>query len=176
MSKYYDTTKDFRYIVRDETEQSIKDLGIDRANFHEVGKLDYERIIKQFYYTFIDYKNHPTIHLHYVWLHFREDLEHRLCAQQGIDVEDWHEFFQMIDSDIIPKENRPAEYWLINDCSWVYEGKLPEILRVLEDVVMAEDFYILPKREKFDWVVCYCGDGDSLVIYYNRKKARGNGL
>lgn len=168
MAKYSDDGKDFRYMVRDETEQSIKDLGIDRANFHEVGKLDYERVIKQFYYTFIDYENHPNIHLHYVWLHFRKDLDYKLGAQHGFDVTDWCEFIQTI-NNLIPKENRPAEYFVINDCGWVYEGKLPEILRILEDVVMAEDFYILPKREKFDWVVCYCEDGDSLVMYYNRK-------
>lgn len=172
MAKYSDSSKDFRYTVRDETEQSIKDLGIDRANFHEVGKLDYERVIKQFYYTFIDYKNHPDIHLHYVWLHFRKGLEHKFCAQHGYHVNDWCKFIHMIDSEIIPKENRPAEYYLINDCAWVYEGKLPEILRVLEDAGMLEDFYILPKREKFDWVVCYCGDGDSLVIWKVRENGR----
>ena len=86
MVKYSDIEKDFRYMVRDETEQSIKDFKIDRANFREVGKLDYERIIKQFYYTFIDYKNYPDIHLHYVWLRFREDLEHKLCAQFGYHI------------------------------------------------------------------------------------------
>ena len=165
MAKYSDSERRYRYEVRNEAERSIKDLNIDRANFHEVGKLDYERIIKQFYYTFIDYEHYPQIHLSYLWLHFREDLTYSGHLQNGIGANNWVEFIGKID-EIIPKENRPAEYYYINDSGWVYEGKLPEIMRVLEDCSnMVEDFYILPKREKFDWVLCYCGDGDSMGLY-----------
>lgn len=165
MSKYSDNDRRYRYELRNEAEQSIKDLNIDRANFHEVGKPDYERIIKQFYYTFIDYEHYPGIHLSYLWLHFREDLTYSGHLQNGIGTNDWVEFVGKID-EIIPRENRPAEFYYINDSGWVYEGKLPEIMRVLEDCSnMVEDFYILPKREKFDWVLCYCGDGDSMGIY-----------
>lgn len=165
MAKYSDNERQYRYDLRNEAEQSIKDLNIDRANFHEVGKLDYERIIKQFYYTFIDYEHYPQIHLSYLWLHFREDLTYSKHSQNGFGSNDWTEFVGQID-EIIPKENRPAEFYYINDSGWVYEGKLPEIMRVLEDCSnLVEDFYILPKREKFDWVLCYCGDGDSMGIY-----------
>ena len=165
MSKYSDNDKRYRYELRNETEQSIKDLNIDRANFHEVGKLDYEKIIKRFYYTFIDYEHYPEIHLSYLWLHFRDGLTHSGYVQNGIHTKDWIEFIRRID-EIIPQENRPAEFYYMNDSGWVYEGKLPEIIRVLEDVSnLVEDFYILPKREKFDWVLCYCGDGDSMSLY-----------
>lgn len=120
--------RSLRYEVRDEAEQSIKDLCIDRANFHEG----------------LRYTGH---------------------IQNGVDTADWTEFVSNIDK-LVPKENRPNEYYYINDCGWVYEGKLPEIMRVIGDCsARIEDFYILPKRERFDWVVCYCGDGDSMGIY-----------
>ncbi len=168
MSGYGSAERGFRYDVRDEAEQSIKDLKIDRANFHEAPKTEWERVIKRFYYTFIDYKNHPKIHLEYLWLHFRDDLLYIGHIQNGFGADDWTEFVGNIDG-LIPKENRPAEYYYINDQGWVYEGKLPEIIAVLGDCSgMIEDFYILPKREKFDWVVCYCGDGDSMGIYMRK--------
>ena len=165
MYKYSDNDRQYRYELRNETEQSVKDLNIDRANFHEVGKLDYEKVIKRFYYTFIDYEHYPEVHLSYLWLHFREGLKHSDYVQNGFHTKDWVEFIGKID-EMIPKENRPAEFYYMNDSGWVYEGKLPEIMRVLEDASnLIEDFYILPKRERFDWVLCYCGDGDSMSLY-----------
>ena len=164
MSKYSDTEQRSRYMVRTEAEQSIKDLNIDRANFREVSKTEWERIIKQFYYTFIDHEHNPKIQLGYVWLKFREGLHYAGRIQYGFDITDWEEFVGKID-ELIPKKNRPAEYYYINDSGWVYEGKLSEIIRVLGDCSgLVEDFYILPKRERFDWVVCYCGDGDCMSI------------
>lgn len=165
MSKYSDEERRFRYKVRNEAEQSIKDLNIDRANFHEAPKTEWESVIKRFYYTFIDYEKFPKIHLDYLWLHFRPELTYTGHIQNGIHTADWIEFVGKIDG-LIPKDDRPAEYYYINDCGWVYEGKLPEIIQILGDCSgMVEDFYILPKRERFDWVVCYCGDGDSMGIY-----------
>lgn len=164
MSKYSDTEQRIRYMVRNEAEQSIKDLNIDRANFHEVPKTEWERIIKRFYYTFIDREYNSKIQLGYVWLKFREGLHYAGRIQYGFDITDWEEFVGKID-ELIPKKNCPAEYYYINDSGWVYEGKLPEIIRVLGDCSgLVEDFYILPKRERFDWVVCYCGDGDCMSI------------
>lgn len=163
-----DIERRFLYDVRDEAEQSIKDLHIDRANFREAPKTEWERVIKRFYYTFIDYENHPTIHLNYLWLRFRPEW-HFSGRLQYVHTTDymggWERFVGKID-ELIPKENRPAEYYYINDSGWVYEGKLPEIIRVLGDCSgLVEDFYILPKRGRFDWAVCYCGDGDCMGIY-----------
>ncbi len=165
MSKFSDAERSFRYEVRIEAEQSIKDLNIDRANFREAPKNEWESVIRRFYYTFIDYKTSPNIHLSYLWLKFRPELAYTGHIQNGFDIADWTKFVGKID-ELIPKENRPAKYYYINDCGWVYEGKLPEIIQILSDCSsMAEDFYILPKRAEFDWVVCYCGDGDSMGIY-----------
>lgn len=162
---YGDNERGFRYEVRNETEQSIKDLRIDRKNFRETPKNEWERVIKRFYYTFIDYEKYPKIHLEYLWLHFRPELRYEGHIQYGVHTADWTAFVKKID-ELIPKENRPAEYYYINDWGWVYEGRLPEIIRILGDCsAKIEDFYILPKREKFDWVVCYCDDGDSMGIY-----------
>lgn len=165
MYKYSDEERRFRYEVRNEAEQSVKDLNIDRASFHEAPKIEWERVIKRFYYTFIDYQKYPKIRLNYLWLHFRSELTYTGHIQNGIHTASWTEFVGKLD-ELIPKSDRPAEYYYINDCGWVYEGKLPEIIKILGDCSsMVEDFYILPKREKFDWVVCYCGDGDSMGIY-----------
>ena len=163
--------KSLRAMVRDEAEQSIKDLHIDRRNFREVPKTEWERVIKRFYYTFIDYENYPKIHLNYLWLHFRDDLRYTGHLQNGVHTSDWTEFVEKI-NELIPKENRPSEYYYLNDAGWVYEGKLPEIIQILGDCSgMVEDFYILPKRERFDWVVCYCGDGDGMGIYLRDQNA-----
>lgn len=164
MSRYSDEIREFRYEVRDEAEQTVKNLNIDRANFHEAPKNEWENVIKRFYYTFIDYKKHPEITLKYLWLHFRDDLVYS-HIQHWYNIGDWEEFVGYIDK-LIPKKDRPNEYYYINDCGWVYEGKLPEIIKVLGDCTgRVEDFYILPKRERFDWAVCYCGDGDCMGIY-----------
>lgn len=163
MSKYVDMSQRFRYEVRNEAEQSIKDLNIDRANFHEAPKTEWERIIKRFYYTFMDREYNQEIQLAYLWLKFREGLHYTERIQYGFDITDWTEFVGKLD-ELIPKENRPAEYYYINDGGWVYEGKLPEIISVLGDCGLVGDFYILPKREKFDWVVCYCEDGDCMSM------------
>lgn len=160
--------RSLRYDVRDETEQSIKDLNIDRANFREVPKNEWESVVKRFYYTFIDYERFPLKSfdsLGYLWLKFREGLHYTGHIQNGVNTKVWKEFVGKIDV-LIPKENRPREYYYINDCGWVYEGRLHEIIQVIGDcTARIEDFYILPKRERFDWVVCYCGDGDSMGIY-----------
>lgn len=84
MSKYSDEERRFRYEVRNEAEQSVKDLNIDRATFHEAPKNEWERVIKRFYYTFIDYEKHPKIHMHYLWLHFRENLIYTGHIQNGV--------------------------------------------------------------------------------------------
>ena len=165
MALYGDRARNFRYEVRNEAEQSVKELNIDRANFHEAPKNEWESVIKRFYYTFIDREYSSKITLNCLWLRFRSDLCYTGHIQNGIHTADWTEFVGRIDG-LIPKEDRPREYYYINDLGWVYEGKLPEIIQVLGDCSnMIEDFYILPKRERFDWVVCYCGDGDSMGIY-----------
>ena len=142
MSKYIDRERRYRYVVRNEAEQSVKDLNIDRANFHEAPKTEWERIIKRFYYTFIDHEHNPKIQLAYVWLKFREELHYMERIQYGVDTKDWEEFVGKLD-ELIPKKNRPAEFYYINDSGWVYEGKLSEIIRVLGDCSgLVEDFYI----------------------------------
>lgn len=164
MLRCSDEIREFRYEVRDEAEQTVKDLNIDRANFHEAPKNEWENVIKRFYYTFIDYKKYPEITLNYFWLRFRDDLVYS-HTQHWYHNGDWEEFLGYIDK-LIPKKSRSNEYYYINNCGWVYEGKLPEIIKVLGDCTgRVEDFYIIPKRKRFGWAVCYCGDGDCMGVY-----------
>ena len=49
-------TKPLRYWSRIEIEEIIKEKNIDRTRFYEYSKNKYDKIIKNFYYSFVDYK------------------------------------------------------------------------------------------------------------------------
>ncbi len=149
--------------IRQEIETIIKQENIDRNNFKETSKFEYQKVIHKFYYTFYDYKKcyrnpkpDSDIDLSYFWLHFREELKH----SKSIICGDWDKIIESIDT-LIPQTC--DFYYLILDYGWVYEGKLKKIKKVLANTdFRLQDFYILPKRNKFNWVVCYCEDGDCL--------------
>ncbi|GEM_PF-5056252 len=98
MLKFSDAERSFRYEVRIETEQSIKNLNIDRANFREAPKNEWKSVIRRFYYMFIDYKTSPNIHLSYLWLRFRPELTYTGHIQNGCDTADRTGFVGNIDS------------------------------------------------------------------------------
>ena len=58
--------EEFRYEKRNEIENIIKENNIDRDIFREVGKLDYEKVIKRLYYTFCNYQKYPEIQISYM--------------------------------------------------------------------------------------------------------------
>ena len=65
--------KPFRYWIRDEIEEIIKEENIDRKRFYEASKNNYQSIINKFYYSFIDYEDkrkHDFTELSYLWLIF----------------------------------------------------------------------------------------------------------
>lgn len=162
MKKYSDESRKVRYEARNEIEQIIKDGNIDRKNFKETAKNEYEKVIRKFYFTFCDHQNHPGIHLNYVWLGLRKEL----MSDKPVRCGNWEEYIDGIDK-LIPENPKCGEYYLMTNYGWVYTGKLKEIKKVLKEATAAcfDDFYILPKKHEFDWVICHCDDGDCMVKY-----------
>ncbi len=150
--------KPYRYWIRDEIEQIIKEGKIDRSRFYEYSKNSYNEIIWKFYYGFIDYKKHPKVSLEYCWLHFRENDLQMLGRLSTRNCE-WADFLNSIRS-IMPEEHM---YYLILSQGWVYEGCAEEIFSVLKETDgLLEDFYIVSR--KFGWTISYCDDGESAVL------------
>ena len=58
MEKWLEQHKNIqeRYCSRNEIEEIIKKCSIDRSRFYEYSKNDYTKILKKFYYSFVDYK------------------------------------------------------------------------------------------------------------------------
>jgi len=146
--------KPFNYWIRDEMEAIIKEKNIDRSRFHEYSKSNYYEVIKAFYYTFVDYENHPEISLAYCWLHFREKLRKTELANELSD--DWPLLLKKI--KIWVSNSKDKEFYLILSQGWVYEGYIDEIISVLNETDgLLEDFYIV--SPKYEWFIFYCDDG-----------------
>ena len=152
-------TKPIRYWSRIEIEEIVKDKNIDRTRFYEYSKNKYQQVIKKFYYSFADYKNHPRIDLNYLWLHFRKELNQIYCEYSGSD---WETSLYKIKELLAYNWNR--KLFLILYDGWVYEGYIDEVLSVLAETDgIIEDFYIVtPEYDKF---AMYCNDGDCIIIY-----------
>lgn len=147
-----------RYWIRDEIEEIIKEENIDRSKFHEVSKYSYEKILRKFYYTFFEYDRNvrytepEKINLSYAWLYFRKDLNKS-------DTVYWDNEYSEEIKNLVPEYSDGKSCFMILSESWVYEGEISEILKVLSETdSLLEDFYIVSK--KFDWVIVYCEDGD----------------
>ena len=60
MNNWNDKNKPVRYWSRDEIEETVKSLGIDRSRFYEYSKTDYkerfvmEEIIRRYFKTWLD--------------------------------------------------------------------------------------------------------------------------
>lgn len=153
----------FRFLIRDDIEQIIKKKNIDRNFFHEYSKIDFNKIIRKFYYTFSDIKNFPVkseISLLYNSMHFRSDLkqEHIDCF---LRTDDWCTYMKSI-KDMIP--NKEQKLFLILCEGWVvYEGRCNEIFEVLNEVTYIKDFYIVSSR--FDWFVAVSDMEDNSIFY-----------
>lgn len=149
-----------RYQVRDEIEEIIKEKNIDRKRFYEFSKSRYSEIIDKFYYSFFEYKDRrkpASDELSYLWLRFQKQLNHSKSVYLDWSYEDF------IDSinQVMPDFDESKMYYLILCHGWVYEGYISEIISILvETDRWIDDFYIVSK--KFDWLICYCEDGDCL--------------
>ena len=152
--------KPFRYWIRDEIEEIIKEENIDRKRFYEASKNNYQSIINKFYYSFIDYedKRKPDFtELSYLWLNFRKNLKRSPLIHWG---KDYNEYIGSIAS-LIPDGYLNNMHYLILSQGWVYEGYIPEIIAVLRETDgWLDDFYVVSK--KYEYVIIHTDDGECM--------------
>lgn len=156
-------TKGMHFLVRDDIENIIKELNIDRSRFHEYPKTGYKEIIKKFYFTFCDIKNFPVhekIDLSVNRMHFRSDLK-----EEGIDcffrTNDWCEYMDTIKKDI---QDSSQKLFVILGEGWVYEGYRDELFEILKGLTYINDFYII--SSKFQWFIAVSYIEDNATIYF----------
>lgn len=146
--------KPFKYWIRDEIEEIIKEKNIDRSRFYEYSKFNYYEVIKGFYYAFVDYERYPEVSLSYCWLHFREELKKSESLSE-LNYE-WPLLLKKIKTWILNSSDK--KFYLILSQGWVYEGYIDEIISVLNEIDgLLEDFFIV--SPKYDWFIFYCDDG-----------------
>ena len=151
------------YLIRDEIEEIVKKKTIDRNRFHEYSKSGYSDIIKKFYYGFIESETflYKKDQLHYLWLHFRKELESiSLAGSVNSSLDD-----NLLKITEYLKNKEDESFFLIISEGWVYEGYPDEMLSVLAstDDMLLEDFYII--SPDFKWCIAYCDDGNCSVLY-----------
>lgn len=152
--------KGLRFLVRDDIEEIIKDKDIDRKHFHEFSKVDFEKIIRKFYFTFSDIKNYSTsVTLFHNSMHYRSDLKYE-CIDSFFRTNDWCEYMKTI-KNAVP--NNSPKLFLILCEGWVYEGEIDEMFTILDEVTYIEDFYIV--SPKFDWFIAVSDMEDNAFIY-----------
>lgn len=151
--------KPFKYWIRDEIEEIVKEEYIDRKRFGEYSKFKYENVIKRFYYTYMDYEKYPKIELSYCWLHFRDSLQ----KEENIYVDgEWKPFLHRV-GELVEEKDDTKVYMILSQ-GWVYEGYMKEVLDVLAETDgLLEDFYII--SSEFEWMIAYCDDGESAALY-----------
>lgn len=157
-------TKPYRFTIRDEIEEIIKEIRIDRSRFHEFSKFRYEEIIRKFYFAFSDRKNYTPsqITLFYHHMHFRPELE-----TEYIDcffrTDNWIDYMETIRKEI---PDRNQKLFLILGQGWVYEGYADELFSVLKETSWAlKDCYIV--SSKFNWFIAV-SDIDLNATMYRR--------
>lgn len=157
--KTYSGRKPERYEIRDEIERIVKEKGIDRKRFYEYSKTEYQKVIRQFQFAFIEKSKIRDLDLNYCWVNFSDDLITSMPVSENIGRR------QMLD-----EIKKMMEYdwnhklYLIMAEGWVYEGYIDEMIEVLEELdgMFVNDFYIV--TPKFDQFACYCEDGESLTV------------
>lgn len=127
--------------VREEIENAIKEIKINRNHFHEVGKTQWESILRCIEEMFLR-KNHHKNNLHWGWVIFKEPT-----VGLGFLNDDGYRFLDtLIDNDIV---------WFIaedhNDKMWVYEGQIKAIISIIANCFSFE-YYIVSK--KYEWILC----------------------
>ncbi len=151
--------KPTRFYIRDEFEEIIKEENIDRRQFHEASKFEYENIIRKFYYAFADHQTYPKIGLDKMHSQFRKELKKSEIVRWKTN---WVEYIEML-RHLIPDKETASELYLILSEGWVYEGFASEIISVLSETDAGlSDFFIVSK--KFEWTVAHSDDGECMYL------------
>lgn len=153
--------KPVRYWSRDEIEETVKSLGIDRSRFYEYSKTDYQKVINQFYFAFVEHKGIKKTDLNYVWLNFRKNLKQTAIITAGSGAS-WSDMIHGVKDNM--NYNWSKKLFLILDDGWVYEGYIDEMISVMNETEgMTGDFYfVTPQYDRF---AVYCEDGDCMAYY-----------
>lgn len=151
--------KSLRFEVRDDIEEIIKAENINRTHFHEFNKYNFKEIIRKFFFTFSDIKNHTASVISLSSMHYRSDLKSDFidCFFRTYD---WCEYMKTIKNAVPDKQRK---LFLILEEGWVYEGKLDEMFIILNEISCNTNFYIV--SSKFDWFIAVSDMEDSAYIY-----------
>ncbi|MDR1319808.1 MAG: hypothetical protein LBK56_00020 [Gracilibacteraceae bacterium] len=129
------------HMVRDEIENAIKLLGIDKSEFQEVGKTAWQGIIQKAVDTFLKIPDFRYANLHWAWQYFREPR---------ISISSLPEIYLLL-TEVIDDD----KVWFFAedtfDKMWVYEAKSKVIPQILGETSHFE-YYIASK--KFEWIIC----------------------
>ncbi|MBR5370776.1 MAG: hypothetical protein IK130_01030 [Oscillospiraceae bacterium] len=152
--------------LRDEIEQAVKTLGIDRTRFYEYSKQRYESVLNRFYEEVFTL---PRRQLSQItpWTKIRK-IWQRVDAVGFLQHDgDWSTYLKKVRALLPCPED--CKLYLITSEDFVYEGYPAEIFSVIDEAeCMMDDFYIL--SPKFEWFLLYCDDGDCAVLYEKGEK------
>lgn len=139
--------------LRDEIEQIIKDLKIDRKKFFEVSIHTYKQITKRIESAFVDKSKQWDSDIHWANMgHYRPNLK---CI--ATEYNNWSSWTATL-SNVIPSPDNSL-YLLLEDTKnyqpkyWLYEVYLREMILVLGESEMLDDLYIVSK--KYDWLISW---------------------
>ncbi|MBQ6040859.1 MAG: hypothetical protein IJL32_08825 [Oscillospiraceae bacterium] len=149
-------------MLRDEIEETVKALGIDRTRFYEYSKQRYEDILKQFYQTFFDLPRRQLQYEFYPWTNIRRQWKKTRSSGYQRENGGWNGFLEEIHRLLPADDDR--KLLLITSNDFVYEGYPQEIFAVLGEATgLLQDFYLV--SPKFEWLVVYSDDADCATLY-----------
>lgn len=149
-------------LVRDEIEENVKALGIDRTRFYEYSKQRYEDILSQFYQTFFNLPRRQLQYHYYPWTNIRKKWKQTDAAGYLQQNSGWIGYLEKVRAMVPCADDR--KLLLITSGDFVYEGYPPEIFAVIgESTDLLQDFYLV--SPKFDWLIVYCDDADCACLY-----------
>lgn len=126
--------------IRDEIENNIKALVIDRKRFHEVDKMQWKSIMKKIVNTFLQI-NRYNYNIHWGW----EVLKEPVISLRFREDNSYIHLDKIIKDDTV---------WFIAEDSfghnWLYEGNITEVIKIIENSY-AMEYYIVSK--KYDWLI-----------------------
>ena len=154
-------------LLRDEIEETVKMLGIDRARFSEYSKQRYEDILKKFYQTFFDLPRRQLAYSFYPWTNIRKQWVRTDCAGYLQHDGDWLSYLEKVRRLVPAADDR--KLLLITSDDFVYEGFPQEIFAVLGEVTtgLLRDFYLV--SPKFDWLIVYSDDADCASMHERKQ-------